>query len=160
MLKSTRGFTLVELMIFVSLLSIILVICAAFVTKLMANMKHNEHRILATFYAEEVKEWLNGEREADWNDFHSMAVADIDGETYCLNSPLLTSDAITSLIAGACTSYDGVGTLQPKIYKRELKLLKNNATNPTYVEAIVTVKWVEGQVEQEVSINSIYQLWE
>src|SRR3989344_8270460 len=92
-----KAFTLIEIMIFVSLLSIVLIVTVGYVTRLLMNMKVNEHKIFATFYVEEVSEWLLGERESDWNNFHSKASVSAPGTTYCLNNSLSPNNTINIL---------------------------------------------------------------
>src|SRR3989344_8441570 len=87
-----KAFTLIEIMIFVSLLSMVLIVTVGYVTRLLMNMKVSEHKIFATFYVEELSEWLISERYADWDGFQSRASVSAPGTSYCLNNSLNPSD--------------------------------------------------------------------
>src|SRR3990167_6886792 len=80
-LNLNKAFTLIEIMIFVSLLSMVLIVAVGYVTRLLMNMKVGEHKIYATFYVEEVSEWLISERYADWDGFQSRAPFSAIGTT-------------------------------------------------------------------------------
>ena len=71
--KYLRGFSLIEVMIFVSILGIVFIITIGYVINLLRTMKVNEHKVMATYYAEELREWLKSEKEADWDAFSQKA---------------------------------------------------------------------------------------
>ena len=64
-----KSFTLIEVLIFVTILSLFFVVASAVTITSLQNLKVQEHKILATRYAEELLEWLRGEKEVDWNKF-------------------------------------------------------------------------------------------
>lgn len=165
----TSGFSLIEVMLFATILSIVFVIAAAYVVNLLRVMKINEHRILATFYAEELREWLKSEREADWDAFAEKATP--EGVTYCFNSNLEINDTIASIgtnappakfvsVNQASCGYTGIGGQNPAIFKREVKLTKENKTPPTWVNAEITVMWMENGIENIVPINARFSIFE
>ncbi|MFA9288588.1 MAG: prepilin-type N-terminal cleavage/methylation domain-containing protein [Weeksellaceae bacterium] len=161
-MKKNQGFTIIELIIFITLLSTILVVAASYVTRLLYNMTTNEHRVKARFYAEEVVEWLNGERQSDWQAFQNEA--SVAGTVYCLNGTISLDTLLQDLTPGACSGtnngYVGVGNRAPKIFKRELTLTKNTASNATQVTARITVSWVDRDIEYSVPIETIYSIYE
>ncbi|EKD96191.1 MAG: hypothetical protein ACD_24C00151G0001, partial [uncultured bacterium] len=63
------GFSFIELIIFVSLIPVIFITLAFLVTNSLFTTRINEHKILATHYAEELREWLRGAKEQNWVDF-------------------------------------------------------------------------------------------
>lgn len=156
-------------MIFIMILSVVLVTAASFTTKLLFNIKINEHRAIANFYVDDLKEWLNGERESNnWNTFHSRASTTPAnngtvpptpaGQAYCINSPLSLSSTLAGLTSGLCPSYNGIQTQTAPIYKRELFLYKDSAVNPTQVIATIRMSWIEvgRPTPLVVTIQSIY----
>ncbi len=145
-----NGFSLVEVLVFVTILSIFFVVAATITTASLRNMKINEHKILATRYGEELLEWLRGEKEADWNNFVNRS--SINGTTYCFpNSPINNWPTTT----GNCSSFNG---LNPSIYKRELTL--STATGGNQVNIFINVSWQEGSDTYSVPINTVFTIWE
>ncbi len=151
-----KGFSLIEVLIFVSVFALFFVVAIAVVTVSLKNMKTNEHKILATRYAEELQEWLRSEKEIDWNVFtvHSSASP---GSTYCFNS------AISPIWpgAGACAGFTGVvGSDNPQIFKRQAVLVSTGANPVSQVTAQITVSWQEANQPFQVQLNSVFNPWE
>lgn len=157
--QSQQAFTLLEVMIFTAILSIVLVSTAAFVTRLIYNLKINEHKIYANHYANEVQEWLSSEREVGWNNLSSKSSS--SGRTYCLNNNIGNAFTITTLTPAPCptgtsgyTGINGSSASQPKIYKREL-ILQTLGTGNT-IKAEINVSWYEASVQYSQNVESIY----
>lgn len=141
-----KSFTLIEVLIFVSILSIFLVTASGVTIASLNNLKIQEHKILAVRYAEELLEWLRGEKEADWSRFTTYR------GTYCFNSSPITSWPTT---AGNCL----VNSFLNNLYKREVNLTPQG--NPTYqVNVSIIVSWQELGHTYQVPINSIFTIWE
>ncbi|HRN69882.1 MAG TPA: prepilin-type N-terminal cleavage/methylation domain-containing protein [Candidatus Woesebacteria bacterium] len=155
MKKNTDGFTLLEVMIFTTILSIVLVSAAAFTTRLVYNLRINEHKVYANIAASELLEWITSERESDWNRIYNAAGDAPGGNTYCINSNLSLQTTITSFTAGACT-FNGITGRDPQIFKRELILVRNG---PNQVTATVRVSWREGDTTYADEIQGIYTSW-
>ncbi len=98
-------------------------------------MRLTEHKTKAVFYAEELKEWLDGEHENDWILFSSKA----NGSTYCVNQALTLNTSVSSLTTGTC-GMNGVGSISPRIFRREVTLVSNT---PTQVTAHIQITWNE-----------------
>jgi len=144
MSKNKKSFTLIEVLIFVSILSLFFVAAASVTIVSLRNLKVQEHKILATRYAEELLEWLRGEKEADWNDFvnHSSPL----GSTYCFN--------LLNWSSGECTNY-GLNNF----YKRWATLTSQGSPPPQVYISII-VEWRElGQIYQ-VPLNTVFTVWE
>lgn len=142
-----KGFSLVEVLVFVTILSLFFVAALAVVTFSLRNMKTSQYKILASHYAEEGMEWVKGQKENDWVTFTGHDI--LEGTaTYCINS--LNFDTA----AGCETNYD-LGT--PAIFKREV-LLKNipDTITPDQVDATVEVYWQDvGTSEAKVSLSTV-----
>ena len=132
---SSGGFTLVEVLVFVTILSGVFVTTLAIATQALRVSKTAEHRTLATHYADELAEWLLAESEQDWDDFLATR-APTSTTTYCFNQAPVSAWPST----GACTAY----TLNT-IYKRDVVFTKSSIGSGQFqVEADITVTWTEG----------------
>lgn len=170
--SSNKGFSLIEMMIFATILSTVFVVAISYVVNLMRTMKINEHKIIATFYAEELREWLKSEKEADWDAFSQKAGVE-DGApggndpiTYCFNSDIAINDTVVAMGNSAkfpnqpCTLYSGITGRPPVLFKREVMLTKDSVTSPTSVNANITVSWIEAGSEYSIPINAKFTVWE
>jgi len=133
-----KSFSLIEVIIFISVLGLFFIAALTVTTFNLKNMKIQEHKILATRYAEEGIEWINQEKEDDWTVF--IAHGSAGGTTYCLNSLSWTS--------GSCGDYS-LGT----IFKREL-VIKNSG------DAVITVYWQDMGTVLSVPIKTVFKLLE
>ncbi len=141
-----KGFSLIEVLVFTVVLGLFFVAAMAVATFNIKNMKIQEHKILATRFAEEGIEWVKQEKEDDWSIFITR---DTLGETtYCLNNSLSWGSPVS------CASY-GLGT----IYKREL-LIKNSGSPVNQVEAMITVYWQDMGTVLSVPIKTVFKLLE
>ena len=147
MRKKNKGFTMMEVLIFVSILSLFFVTAAAITTASLRNLKIQEHKILATRYAEELLEWLRGEKEADWNQFILKASL-----SYCFN----TSPINTWPSSGTCSTYS-----LDNLFKREANLTSQTLGGATQqVNVSITVEWQETGNTYQVPINTVFTVWE
>ncbi len=141
-----KSFSLIEVLVFSAVLGLFFVAAMAVATFNLKNMKIQEHKILATRFAEEGNEWLKQEKEDDWSMFITRGSA--GGTTFCLNnSPSWGSQS-------PCGSY-GLST----IYKREL-LIKNSGSPVNQVETTVTVSWQDMGTVLSVPIKTVFKLLE
>lgn len=146
-----RAFSLIEVLIFASILSLFFVAAAAIMTVSLRNMKFNEHKILATRYGEELLEWLRGEKEDDWKVFFNKALPNT--KNYCFNtSPI--PDVWPA--EGLCdtNNYSLVTFL-----KRET-LLSVSATDEKQLTANITVQWKELGNTHSVTLKSVFAVTE
>ena len=145
-LKNLKGFSLVEVLVFVTVLGLFFVAAISVTTFNLKSMKIQEHKILAVRYAEEVVEWVRQEKEDDWTTFITR---DSTGPTtYCLNDYPDWSTAST------CNNYN-LGTM----YKREL-LIRNSGSPVSQVETTVTVSWEDMGTNLSVPIKTVFKLLE
>jgi len=144
MSRREKSFTLIEVLIFVSILSLFFVAATAVTITSLRNLKVQEHKTLATRYAQELLEWLRGEKEADWNQFATRT------GTYCFNSSPITSWGSS----GACSGY-GLYNL----YKREV-ILTPQGSPPYQVNLSITVFWQELDQSYQVPLQTVFTIWE
>ncbi len=150
-----QGFSLFEVIIFVIILNLVFLAAVSLVISSLYRMQINLHQARAIFYAEELKEWLNGEREADWSALVGRA-----GATYCVNDQLDLQSTFTDFTTGAC-AFNGVSGQPPQIFRRELTLTQNTSTQIT---ARIVVSWSEsapnGASQQfDEELVTVYTSW-
>ncbi len=129
------GFTLIEVLVFVTIMSIILIAAVALTATSINQLKTQQYKILATHFAESLFEWLEAQKELDWQDFVSKATQ--NGKVYCFNDLNISDWPGTS---GSCSDYSlGANEMfnGKQIFKREVKLTKIGED----VKAAVTVTW-------------------
>lgn len=143
-----KAFSLVEVLVFTSVLGLFFVAAVSVTTFNLKNMKIQEHKILATRHAEEAVEWLKQEKEDDWSVF--ITKGSLGWTTYCLNSNSL------SWTSGSCGTYS-LGS--PAIFKRELTIA-NSGTPVDQVETLVTVYWQDMETILSVPIKTVFKLLE
>lgn len=143
-----KAFSLIEVLVFITILSLFFVAAMAVTTFSLRNMKASEYKILAAHLAEEGMEWVRSEKEADWSQFTDKDT--LGGTTYCIKN-LNWNNSVP------CTNYT-LGT--PAIFKRELKV-DNQAGNPiTATDIEITVSWTDGTTVFEVPVKTVLKVWE
>ncbi|MFA6016526.1 MAG: type II secretion system protein [Patescibacteria group bacterium] len=151
-MRVRKSFSLVEVLVFVSILSLFFITALSITTFSIRNLKIQEHKILATRYAEEGIEWLKQEKEDDWQNF--TLHDDGTGTTYCLNSnPLDWTNQSTN-----CNDIYSLGS-PVGIFKRVL-MITNSGTPVDSIVANMTVSWKENNTVQSVILKSVLNLWE
>ncbi len=142
MKKSLVGFSLIEVLVFTTVLGLFFVAAMTVTTFNLKNMKIQEYKILATRYAEEGVEWLKQEKEDDWQIFIAHSAGN-----YCLNSLGWNS---------ACAPPNDY--ILNAFFKRELKIIKPPTVDQ--VEGTVTVYWKEGIDDYNVTIKTVFRILE
>ncbi len=140
------GFTIIEVLIFISIISLLFVSVSYIMTSTLRDATSNRHRILASYYSNSAKEWLSSERETDWQTF--MSHASTSGTRYCFN----TSTDINWPLPNACSNYDTQG------YKRDILLTLNQ--DQTQVTVNIIVSWNDGPNFYKVTNDTIFSLYE
>jgi len=153
MKQSNNGFSLVEVLVFLTIISLVFIVGATVATVSIKNSISAENKILATRYAEELKEWLKGQKEADWQTFTAKDTSVTrSGTQYCFSNEPVSA---WPLSAGPCQQTDVVtGT----IFQRQTTLTFDNIRNQ--VDAAITVSWSEAGNSFSVPINTIFAPFE
>lgn len=143
-----KGFSLIEVLVFITILSLFFVAAMAVTTYSLRTMKINQYKILASHFAEEGLEWLRGQKEDDWTTFTALD-SSLGSATYCISTLNFSSP-------GECGENYTLGA--PQIFKREV-VLENipDASNPDQVNATVTVFWEGGT---DVEVKTVFKLLE
>lgn len=156
---NTKGFTLIEMLVFISILSMFFVSATAITIVMIRNANENLHKMLANQYLEETFDWLQSEKEADWLEFIAKApeqetlvnTVELDSRSkvYCLNDNALGWPQTF----GSCSSY-GLHAM----FKRELYMRSNGLDR---VEVAVKISWKEtSTIEQKIISRTQYSIWE
>ena len=104
----------------------------------------NQHKLVATHYAEELREWIRGQKEINWDSFATGKMG-----TWCFE----TEPVAAWPSAGSCADYS-----LDSLYKREVILSAN--AEVTQVTAEITVSWREGANVFSVPLKTIYSIYE
>ncbi|MDH7476136.1 MAG: prepilin-type N-terminal cleavage/methylation domain-containing protein [Microgenomates group bacterium] len=147
------GFSLIEVLIFVSILAVFFVTAAAVVTASLRAMKANEHRIIASHYAEELLDWLRSRKEEDWQIFTESIIND---QKRCFNVIEERSSLTGSGLCDEVCSASAIGG----IYTRCAQFKKEDNNPTTKVKVTVETSWNELGVKQYVPITSYFTIWE
>ncbi len=143
---TASGFTLVEILIFVTIISMLFVVSLSLATTTLLTTKSNENRTFATYHTDALKEWLLSEREANWTNV--LAHASSTGTTYCFNAPI--DGATTWPAASTCAGYD----LDAK-YKREAVLVIQSVGSSSQVVATVQTSWRDGSNTSTTKLKTL-----
>ncbi len=149
--NNIEGFTLIEVIVFVGLISIIFVTGLALMTTSIRDSKINQHRIIASNYAQNLQETIRAEKEIDWITFSSKALQG-DGNSYCFNTENITISTWPEI--GECVSYS-----LDNLYKRTLTLT-GNPDGSGVVNAKIKVEWVDAGNNYIVVNQTSYNRWE
>lgn len=151
-MKSKKSFSLIEVLIFVSILSVFIITAITATTASLRNMTINQHKLLAVRYSNELDNWLRSQKEVDWNVF--IAKSSLSGTTYCFNTSPITAWGVGSGDSSYDCNFNG---LSPNFYKREVTL--SNSTSAT-VNISIIVSWNELGIGYSESSNTIFTLLE
>lgn len=164
--KSNKsGFSLVEVLVFVTIFSLFFVIAATVVTTTLRITKENQNKIRATHYAEELKEWLTSEKEINWGGAEYVSSVGsfteqvtqvhgvVDKSDFCFNASPIA--AWPNLGAGACYM---------NLDNRFRRIASFSATPVNgyikQVSASIAVEWLEGNVPKKVPLQVEFSVWE
>lgn len=143
-----KGFSLIEVLIFVSILSLVFVTASSATVYFLHNLKSNEYKLIASRYSEEIVEWLRAQKDIDWTLFAQQS-----GQTYCFN----TTPIVSWPTAGACTQYN-----LDSMYYREVTLQSIIDGNGvlSQVTASAKIQWLDSGNTHSIPINTRFSLWE
>jgi type II secretory pathway pseudopilin PulG len=152
--RSRQGFTFLEVLVFTAIISFLFIGLTSTVISSLRRMQTTEHRLYATRYAEELLEWVRAQKETGWESF----VADYTSETgtlYCFNGDIDFYNPVWPPAGLGTCDYDGIGSKDPRIFKRYLIL-----TAPTedlrQVNVQIVVEWRDGNQFYSVPLNTIF----
>ena len=156
MKKSRLGFSMVEVLVFVSVVAMFFVVAATISSFSLQVAKSNENKILATRYAEELIEWLRGEKEVDWEQFKTNTIPDPPGtaQNYCFYQKTFGSNwNNTSKLNTTCSGFE-LGS----VFNRDLTITPTSDSNQVNVD--VTVSWRDGPNTFTVPVKTVFSRFE
>ena len=136
---------MVEVLVFVVVVSIFFTSAASISSYMIRAAKINERKIMATRYAEELSEWMRSEKETDWVAFASHS--DVSGTTqHCFGT--------LSWSSGSCN----INTVLSR--RAYLKQVKDPSNFVYQVEISIEVYWTEAGKNYTVPLKTTYSIWE
>lgn len=143
-----KSFSLIEVLIFVTIMSLFFIVAIAAVTVSIRQMVASQHKILATHYAQELMQWLKDEKESGgWQDFTT-----IYNGRLCFNN----KDDLKNSTSPCPDPIVGYLNIEPAIFQRYAII--SGSGNARNVSVIVT--WQEVSNKQSVNLNSTFTVWE
>ncbi|GIW63382.1 MAG: hypothetical protein KatS3mg091_184 [Patescibacteria group bacterium] len=147
------GFSLIELLTFILLISLILIAAAGLIITSIKNTKNTQYRALAEYYAKSLENWLTNERYKSWSDFQAKTGSNngsSSSRNYCFNTETVSNWPAV----GSCNNnYSLSGR-----YKRDLVLSYDSATKK--ITANITVTWKGISGNDTVNIKRDYSRFE
>lgn len=156
--STKSGMTIVEVLIFITILSVVLVSLSAVTASVIRQSKANYNKTYATHYAEELAEWIRVQRDVvGWNSFHAKAIPveipAITSKVYCANGPITLTSTIALLTNTTCPK----GSLSPAIFSRTVTFSQVARDNTASVKATIRVSWLEpGNAEYFSEVSTVY----
>jgi prepilin-type N-terminal cleavage/methylation domain-containing protein len=159
-IKLKQAFSLIEVIVSITLLSIVLVSAVSYTSFLMRNMTYNQNKLYATRYLDDLKEWVDAERLTDWVTFSSKAKGGA-GASYCINNEItsfLSLTNINEITSSSPCPFTGISDTNsaPNIYKRELNLTGNSDR----VTATLTVSFMQDSKTYIETVTTAYSPWQ
>lgn len=153
-IRNQQGVTMLEVLIFVTLLSMIFVAVAQSTTQSLKRTQYNQENLIGTRYAEELDEWLSSEKEVSWTTFSSRAAS--PANYYCFEDELTTCDATDTCWDNTVTSCNDCGYTLDAQYKRCASL----ETNGSRVDVDIIVEWIDGPNTFSIPLATTFSRWE
>lgn len=146
------GFSLIEVIIFTSILSIIFVAAASIMTYTMKQNSVQIDKLYATHHNDELNEWIRGEREVGWSEFTTYALAGYpDASIYCF------SDESPQWTAAINSVNDCAFSLNEK-FRRYAVIKASNSSPTTRIEVTINTDWMDGLSLRNAQFHSVYSL--
>lgn len=143
-MKNKTGFTLLEVLVVVGILSIFLLSAVTISIVSIRNLKNSETKILATRYGEGLIEWLRGEKDVNWNTFITKV------GVWCFKDEPITQWPQS----GGCGQNQKIKNL----FEREVIVDYNGALDQIIVK--VSVSWDEGNQTVNIPITTILEKYD
>lgn len=150
-----KGFSLIEVIIFVAILALFFVTAMAVVTYSLQTMKSNEYKIKASIYAEELMEWIKAQKEIDWTKFTNKAQPDPSLSYYCFNDDIKSRNDFPAV--GDCSGATEYSL--DSVFRRSAQLTSFD-TPVDKVEIHIKVQWNEPGGINSVPLDSYVTIWE
>ncbi len=144
-----KSFSLVEVLIFVSILSLFLVTAASVITVSLHQNTLQINKLKATHYNDQLLEWIRGEKEIDWNTLLIQA----GNNRYCFSN-LNPSWGPTIIDSSQCP-YD-----LDSLYRRYAVFATIGSAPSQQVEVTVYTEWQDGGNNYSTSLHTVLSPWQ
>lgn len=163
-----NSFTLIEVLLFVTILSVFFIMATFVTTASLRNMKFNEHKIKANHYSRQLEDWLRAQKEIDWGgdqclasccaagcNFTQRVTQDSLNSKFCFNDfPITDWPAPNTLGCNSVYSLDS-------IFSREVQFESLSVDNYiVQVGITITVSWLELGQQKNVTTNTTFSILE
>lgn len=138
------GFSLVEILVFISVLTVALVALIGSVAYSMIVLDNARYQLFATRYSEELAEWFKYQRETEGYDFIATN-SSVEGSPYCFNEEDIND---TWPASAACTDY-----ALDNFFKREATLVLDDINKKIVVEVITSYYLLNKEREVTIEFN-------
>lgn len=142
-----KSFSLIEVIIFVSILSLFLISAASIITISLQQNTLQIEKLKARHHADQLLEWIKSEKDIDWSTFVTRA----DNYTYCFENEALSWG--TNVLSGNDCA------LLNSLYKRYATFRTTGSGGSAQVDAVVNVDWVVGGSNYNTSLHTIFSQW-
>lgn len=147
-----KSFSLIEVLIFVTILSIVLITSASIITISMRQNSVKISLLKAVHYNEQLMEWMRSERELEWSSFTTHG--DSVGISYCFSQTTFSweSPIVGDPRVGCSANLDGVF--------RRYATIKSVGLPVTEVQVTVHTEWESSGSWHTTELHSLFTLWE
>ena len=152
--KFTKGFSLVEVMVFVSILGVFFITAISVSIYTLRDMRTSQNRVFATKYAQDMVEWLKSEKETNWDTFYNNATA-MNGTCKQFNKADIDWVNIADCTSGPRESIGVINDLG--IFTRKVTFTTNASPS---VKVHVDVIWSDSRQSYSVPLDTVFVPWQ
>lgn len=173
--KKQAAFSLVEVLIFTTVFALFFVLAATVVTTTLRITKENQNKIKATHYAEELKEWLQSEKEIDWGGTVFTGSFDTFTEIATQANPPPYTGAIPD--TDFCFNASPIGDWPNRVAEgnpdncylmlenqfRRIATFSATVIDGEYVKQVsadISVSWKDGNMLRSIPLQVTFSIWE
>lgn len=143
-----KSFSLIEVIIFVSILSLFLISAASIITISLQQNTLQVEKLKARHHADQLLEWIKSEKDIDWQTFLTRA----GNYTYCFENE--------ALAWGTDVASGNDCTLLNSLYKRYATFRTTGSGGSAQVDVVVTVEWMVGGSTYDTTLHTIFSQWD
>lgn len=156
-----QSFSLIEVLIFVTILSVFLVASASIITISMHQNTLQINKLKAVHYNDQLFEWIRSEKEIDWNNVVTKATSLPSGSVYCF----CTEDMSWSTAPIEADQSNCCPTLLSGIFKRYLTITTSTYaptgfTPSSQIEITIYGDWQEAGNSHSTKLHTLFSPWE
>lgn len=163
-LATDQGMSIVEVLIFIVILTVVLVSLISITTSVIRQSRANYNKTYATHHAQQLAEWIRIQKDVlGWNDFYSRILSSPGITTvWCVNNEIQLTSVLDTLLDQNDTTncnFQGIVNVSPSIFNRTVTFSQNAGarTSNDSVKATIRVEWNEsGNQVNFVETSTVY----